>query len=270
MMFMKKFKKIYIEITNSCNLDCDFCIKNSREKKFMSFDSFKLILDKINNYTDYLYLHVLGEPLLHPSINEFIEYANKNFKINITTNGYLVNNIKTDKIRQLNISLHDFSPKYNVDLTDYLDNIFNKIDILQNTYISLRMWVKNEYNDLMIRYINNRYKTSIKPNIDNYKINNHIFINNFHEFIWPNMDNEFYNEEGTCYALVDHIGILADGTIIPCCLDSRGDINLGNIFIDNLDEILNQDRVKNMKQGFKCKKKIEELCKHCNFINKNI
>lgn len=235
----------------------------------MSMENFKLILDRINRYTDYLYFHVLGEPLLHPKFNEMVDYASKEFKINITTNGYLINSIKTKNIRQLNISLHDFSPKYNIELKDYLDNVFNKIDSLPNTYISLRMWVNNMYYNSMIEYINKRYNVEIDSNIDKYTINKHIFINNFHEFIWPNLDNKYYNKIGTCYGLIDHIGILVDGTIIPCCLDSRGDINLGNIYSDNLIEVLNQKRVLDMINGFKKNNKVEELCKHCNFINYN-
>ena len=69
------YKKIYVEITNACNLSCDFCIKNKRKLKFMSEDEFKIILEKIKNHTEYLYFHVLGEPLMHPKINEFINLA---------------------------------------------------------------------------------------------------------------------------------------------------------------------------------------------------
>lgn len=264
----KRFKKIYVEITNGCNLNCPFCIKNSRKTKFISINEFKIILDKIKDYTDYLYFHVLGEPLLHPNINELIEIASKNFNINITTNGYLINNLKNYNIRQLNISLHSFSDSYNISLNDYLNNIFNKIDELKNTYISLRLWVKNKYNNEIIDYINKRYSLNIDYNVDNYKVKNNIFINNFHEFIWPDLDNNYYNENGTCYALIDHIGILVDGTVIPCCLDSKGIINLGNIYTDDLDKILDKDIIKNMINNFKNNKKCEELCKHCSFIEK--
>ena len=81
------YKKVYVEITNNCNLKCDFCIKNSRENKFMSLVDFNIILEKLETYTNYLYFHVLGEPLLHPKINEFINIASNKFNINITTNG---------------------------------------------------------------------------------------------------------------------------------------------------------------------------------------
>ena len=125
----KRFKKIYVEITNSCNLNCDFCIKNKRDNKFISIDEFKLLLDKIKDYTNYLYFHVLGEPLLHPKINELIDIASNDFKINITTNGYLIDRIKDNKnIRQLNISLHSFDDKYKIKLIDYLNNIFDTAD----------------------------------------------------------------------------------------------------------------------------------------------
>ena len=237
----------------------------------MKLDEFNVIMEKLKNYTDYLYFHILGEPLMHPKINEFINIASKTFKINITTNGYLIDKIKYNKnIRQLNISLHSFNDKYNLPLKDYLDNIFDNIDelIKNKTYISLRLWVKSKYNHDIIKYINNKYNTNIKQNTKNYKINNYLFINNFHEFVWPNLSNNIYAQKGTCYALKDHIGILVDGTIIPCCLDSRGDINLGNIFNSDLANILTSSRVLNMINGFKNNQKIEELCKHCKFIEK--
>lgn len=269
---MKKLKKIYIEITNYCNLNCSFCIKNDRKLESISIDKFNLLLDKLEDYTDYLYFHVLGEPLMHKNINELINIASERFKINITTNGYLIDKIKDNKnIRQINISLHSFNDKYNINIKDYLNNVFESIDKLvsNNTYISLRLWVKNKYNNYIIDYINEKYNLNIPYDIENYKINDYIFINNFHEFIWPDLNNNYYSEIGTCYALKDHIGILVDGTVIPCCLDTKGIINLGNIYDTDLNNILNSNKVKEMLEGFKCNKKNEELCKHCKFIDKN-
>ena len=202
-----QYKKIYLEITNNCNLNCDFCIKNKRKQQFITIDEFNTTLDKIKPYTNYLYFHILGEPLMHPKINELISNAKeKEFNVNITTNGYLIKRIKD-------------------------------------------------------------YNTNIKENIDNFKINNYLFINNFHEFIWPDLNNDTYLENGTCYALKDHIGILVDGTIISCCLDTVGNINLGNIYKDNLEDVINSKRYKNMLEGFKNHKKCEELCKHCKFLD---
>ncbi|NFV70766.1 radical SAM protein, partial [Clostridium botulinum] len=111
---VKRFKKFYIEITNVCNLACDFCPETKRKPKFMSIETFDKILNQINPYTDYIYLHVKGEPLLHPKIDKFLDLSHeKGFKVNITTNGTLINKVK-DKIimkpalRQVNFSLHSF------------------------------------------------------------------------------------------------------------------------------------------------------------------
>lgn len=272
----KRFKKIYIEITNYCNLDCDFCIKNKRSLKHITLEEFQLILSRIEPYTDYLYFHILGEPLMHPNINELIQLASKKFYINITTNGYLIDRIKETKhIRQLNISLHSFHEKYHISLDKYMKNIFHCIDqlIKNGTYISLRLWVKTPYYQKIISMINQKYHCNIKEQDINYKISDHLFVNHFHEFIWPDIHNQYYSEEGTCYGLKDHIGVLSDGTIVPCCLDTLGTISLGNIYVNELKEVIQSKRCQNMLKGFSQNKKTEELCKHCQFLdnsNKNM
>lgn len=265
-------KKIYLEITNGCNLNCDFCIKNKRKITNISFDNYKYIIDKIKDYTDEIYLHVLGEPLMHKEINEFIDYAyNKGLLVNITTNGYLIKRIKDNKhIHRLNISVHSYNIKYGILLSEYLDNIFEVIDKLRSeTFISLRLWINSKDNDKVLDYINKRYNTNINKVNDNEKIKvtNNLIIDTFHEFIWPDLSNNYYSEYGRCMALKRHIGILSDGTIIPCCLDSKGVINLGNIYENNLDDIFNSPRVKSMLDGFKKGYKCEELCRHCKFLD---
>ena len=269
-----KLKKIYLEITNRCNLSCPFCIKNKRPIKDISLDEYKIIIDKIKNYTNELYLHVLGEPLLHHDINYFIDYATSNgLQVNITTNGYLINNIKDNhNIHKLNISLHSYNSKYNIELIDYLNNIFNVIDnIRDKTYVTVRLLVKSNYTNQIIDYINKRYDTNIDKIADNQKIKiaSNLLMDTFHEFIWPDLNNNYYNENGGCHGLKDHIGILSDGRIIPCCLDSLGVITLGNIYCDNLEDIFKTERVKKMITGFNNHKKVEELCKHCHFLEDN-
>lgn len=258
------YKKVYVEITNNCNLSCEFCPHNKRKNEFISFESFKTILDKLNGYTEYLYLHVLGEPLLHPDINKLIDDASNRYKINITTNGYLINRIKYNKnIRQINISLHSYNG--NIDLNKYMNNILDSINELSKyTYISLRFWTKNKYSNKMLKYINDYFNVNIEK-IEKCKVKDNIFLDTDEEFIWPDLNNNIYNEVGTCYALRDHIGILVDGTVVPCCLDSNGVIKLGNIYKDNIDDIINSERYVNMINSFKDNKKCEELCKHCNF-----
>ncbi len=261
-------KKVYIEITNNCNLNCSFCTLKKKKNKVVSVDEFNIILDKLKGHTNYLYFHVLGEPLLHPNINELIDLAkNNNFNVNITTNGYFINKIKyNENIRQINISLHSYTD--NISIDDYLNNIFDSVNNLSKyTYISYRIWTKNKYIKDIIDRINKYYSVNIDiNNLKNIKIKDNIFFHINEEFIWPSLDNNIYKEDGMCHGLRDHIGILSDGTVIPCCLDGEGIINLGNIYSENLYDILNSYRALNMINKFKENKRCEELCKHCDFI----
>ena len=263
------FKKIYIEITNGCNLNCSFCMHNHRELKYMSIKEFETILDKIKGYTEYVYLHVLGEPLLHPDVLKMIDLANiKGYKVNITTNGYLFNKIyKNNNIRQINISLHSYIDNKGKTLEEYMNDIFNYVNNLDNTYISYRLWVNSKYKREIIDILNKEYNSNCSLEDKKYKFKDNIFLEVDKEFIWPINSNN-YKEVGTCYALRDHIGILSNGDIVPCCLDGDGKIVLGNIFKDNMDSIINSSRYQRMLKGFKNNKKIEELCKKCNFIDK--
>ena len=261
------YKKVYIEITNNCNLSCDFCIKNTRKNKFMNINDFEIILNKLKEHTNYLYFHVLGEPLMHPKINEFINLAKENnFNVNITTNGYLIKRISNNKnIRQINISLHSFNEKYKKTLEDYFKDIFEVTDILKEyTYINYRIWINSTYKERILKILEEKYNIKIN---EHTKLDKNTYIDFDKNFLWPDLNNNYYNEVGKCYALKEHIGILVDGTIIPCCLDSKGIINLGNIFKDNLDDIKINDRYHSMLKGFKENKKIEELCKHCKFLD---
>lgn len=262
------FKKIYIEITNCCNLNCHFCPQNHRPPQFLTINQFKTLLSQLKGHTNYLYFHILGEPLLHPQLNELLSLAQaENFQVNITTNGYLINNLKNSpKIRQLNISLHSYSPLYQKSLDNYLTDIFQITEQLlkNNTYVNYRLWVNNPYSSKILEKIQSHYHLSFTPS-QTTKLKDHLYLNFNQEFTWPDLTNNLYQDQGTCYGTRDHIGILVDGTIIPCCLDSQGCIPLGNIYQENLADILSKKRFLNMKEGFQKHHKIEELCKHCGY-----
>ena len=88
---MKRFNKIYVEIGNVCNLSCSFCPTLKREKRQMTPNEFGVICEKIRPYTDYIYLHLMGEPLLHNELDELLSIAKaQGFKVCITTNGTLL------------------------------------------------------------------------------------------------------------------------------------------------------------------------------------
>ena len=263
------FKRIYIEITNNCNLNCSFCKGTKRSKMFIDMDSFNVLLKKIEGYTKYVYFHIMGEPLLHPHINELIDKASERFNVNITSNGYLIDRVKDNKnIRQINISLHSYDKRYGKSLDEYLDNIFTSTDLLnkKGTIINYRLWVDGVNKLDIINRLEDKYNVKI-GNKNKVKLGENIFYEIEEEFIWPSLDNDYYNENGSCMGTRDHIGILVDGTVVPCCLDSEGILNLGNIYKNDLNDIINSAIFVEMKKGFLNNKKICELCKKCNFYD---
>ena len=263
---MIRFKKIYVEITNICNLKCPFCSVDNREKKEMKLEEFENVLIKINDYTDYVYLHVKGEPLLHSKFEQILDLCKKyNKKVNITTNATLLEqkleSIIKSSVRQVNISLQSI-----VDI-NIVKNIIRCADILAENDIKVqyRMWVEIEKENEILKLLETRYNVKINSEKNNIKLDENIYFNKDKEFIWPSLDNDILQEEGTCYGTRTHIGILSDGTVIPCCLDSKGIISLGNIFKCTMEELVDGKRFKNMRKNFQNNKLCEELCKKCGF-----
>ena len=135
------FSRIYVEITNICNMNCSFCHGHSRKLKQMTTEEFKEILDKISGFTNYIYYHLMGEPLTHPELPEFIKTAsNKGFKSMITTNGTLLkqygDKILDAGIHKVNISVHSFEDGTEEQFEDYktleLNRIKHSQDILES------------------------------------------------------------------------------------------------------------------------------------------
>lgn len=292
---MKRVKKVYIEITNKCNLECEFCPKTARQPRFMEINEFSYILDDIKAYTDHIYFHVKGEPLLHPQIDEFLDISyKKGLKVNITTNGTLLSKVKDKLIgkpalRQVNISLHSFDGNKSMkDKNGYLDNVFDFIRESRDRerfidkellIIALRLWnlsrdelpiIDSDRNIEILERIesefNLEYDIKDKINLERgIRIGEKLYLNHDSEFIWPDMNNEIFADTGFCYGLRDQIGILVDGTVIPCCLDGEGKMPLGNIYKTNLNEILLGERARNIYDGFSRRIIVEELCKRCGF-----
>lgn len=284
---MKKFKKIYIEITNICNLSCNFCLKTERQPKFMSYDEFGFILDAIKDYTQYIYFHIKGEPLIHPQLGDFLDLAHKKgFKSNITTNGVLIkekkdNLLNKPGLRQINISLHSLDGNEGYKERDsYLNNIFNLIEEARDVktlIIALRLWnleLEDNFNRNRNRYILEKLEREfgLTYNIEDeispkrgIKIRERLYLNEDIRFVWPDLKNSIYSEKGFCHGLRDQIGILVDGTVVPCCLDGEGKIKLGNIFYDSIDKILHSPKARDIYNGFSSRRVKEELCRKCGY-----
>lgn len=276
---MDRYKKVYIEITNCCNLKCSFCSPVKKPQKFMSIEEFDQILKKVSKVTNVIYLHVKGEPLLHPNLIEFLHLAEQyHLQVNITTNGTLFTKI-VDKLNDCN-ALHkiNFSLHCEQNNPKYEEEIFKSVEKLSNDVIVIyRLWTlkNNELDEKSTKtvaklkeYYNLSTETVEKLKTDkNIKISSTIYVDKDNEFDWPEITTN--KSCGYCHALKTQIAILVDGTVVPCCLDSNGIIELGNIFNDSLEIIQTRKRYQKLKQSFRDRKPSEELCKSCTFKLKN-
>ncbi|WP_297438853.1 radical SAM/SPASM domain-containing protein [uncultured Clostridium sp.] len=286
---MPRFKKIYIETTNICNLSCNFCPKTKRKLEHMELEKFEVILDKVRPFTDYIYLHLMGEPLLNKDLGAFIDAASsRGFKINITTNGTLLKKngkaiIESNAVRQINISLHSFEANETVDFYEYINEItdfVNEVNEKTDTICALRLWnleadyeASNDLNEEILGILEKNLEIDfsleehfkLKPNA---KARDRVYIMTAEKFKWPVMGGVPASERTFCYGLRTQLGILVDGTVVPCCIDSDGNIPLGNIFEEDLDTIINTDRSKAIYEGFSCGKAVEDLCKKCGFTDR--
>jgi len=283
---LKKFKKIYIEITNRCNLACSFCLRSDRAKAFMRPEDFRAILGTIEGYTDYLALHVLGEPLLHPELAEILALCQEHgLKVNLTTNGTLLSQrreflLASPALRQVNISLHSFSEQDgDPTISGYLPEILSFIREAEATglLISLRLWnlppadtTLPSPNETILKALEDFFELP-GPLADRLTPGHGItlaakvFLSQNPRFTWPHGPAPDLGDTGTCRGLRDHVAILVDGTVVPCCLDAEADIPLGNIHAQSLAGILSSPRAVAMRTGFSQRRLTESLCRRCTF-----
>lgn len=277
---MKKFKKIYVEITNVCNLSCSFCPKTTRKSEFMTVESFKKIAIEVKKHSDYIYLHIKGEPLFHKNIEEIFAICdNLELKICLTTNGTLIKKheefLKNAKsLHKIHISLHSFEAcEISLSLDEYIENITDFIS-KSSAICVLRLWNDGGMDDLNIS-ICKKLKQKLLLDFDilmkldtHIKIKEKCFVEYGQKFDWPNILKESDKENGFCQALKSQIGILVDGTVVACCLDNNGDINLGNIYKNTLQEIYDFSVSQTILKGFQNRKLTHKLCTTCGFINR--
>ena len=276
------FKKIYIEISNICNLKCKFCPETNRKQESISIENFEEIIKKVHKYTNLVCLHVKGEPLIHNKLEDILLILEKyNLKANITTNGTLLKQklkiLKNSKlVRQINISIHSINQNENLG-DKYLQDILESVDELNGKIISYRLWnlqniKENDVNDNIIKTIEEYYNLkNLKQeliNNDFIKIKDNVFINQDTEFVWPDINKDSIIEKGKCLALKEQIAILVDGTVVPCCLDNNGDMPLGNILNETLEDILNKELSINIKKNFERGIITCKLCKTCGFLKR--
>lgn len=273
------YSRVYVEITTICNKNCTFCPGTTRKKKPMTMEEFQQIVQKLKGITGYLYFHVMGEPLTHPLLPDFIQYAvAEGFKVVITTNGTLLAKRGAELLKsgiyKVNISVHSFEDGSREEYLRYVQDCAKFADCAGKKGILtiLRLW-NNGYDEG--RNINTlaalkEYFAAEEWAEDSrgYRIRNKIHLEYGERFEWPDRTKEDKGAEVFCYGLKDHFAILCDGTVIPCCMDREGELALGNIFKQPLEEILSSKRASAIRDGFRQRQATEELCRKCGYARR--
>lgn len=281
-------KRIYIEISNICNLQCTFCPVVERDKEVMSLEDFSRVLKEAKPLAEEVCLHLMGEPLAHPEFTKILAVCEElRVPIQLTTNGVVIEKkvedlLNATVIRQINFSIQAYKDNFpNKPLDSYLKPIFDftkqAFEKRPEMYINYRLWNQKESdspeNEEVYQKVENEFEVEINRNIQvesikSKRLLNRLYLHFDSRFEWPSYDLPPQGVEGRCHALISHIGIHANGTVVPCCLDKEANIPLGNCLKDDLVSILNSERALTMKKGFQNNQRVEKFCQHCTYINR--
>ncbi len=278
---MKKFKKIFVEISGCCNLKCEFCpAAEVQIRPFMSPTLFEKIIKETKDLTERHCLHVLGEPLLHPQFEAILKIADKHkIQLEITSNGLLLQEhlpllAVCESLIQLNISLHSLTSNFGLVKTlEHIRSLLPSLEVLLDRspklFVNLRFWRQDKEDNTLLEELLKLYEgKEFLLKEKNLRLRPRLLIHFEKTFEWPHLNAPIRGEKGRCHALSSHFGILSNGTVIPCCLDGQGDIALGNIEQDSIDKILQDPRAKKMREQFNKGVLVEELCKRCQYIER--
>lgn len=273
------YKRVYLEITNVCNLACSFCPGTKREKRFMSREEFSILTEKLRGETQYLYFHIMGEPLLHPDLDLFLAVVGeKGFRVILTTNGTLLKNrgeilLNAPALHKINLSLQSFEANEGGELYDYVNQCasFAAKAAEAGIICELRLWNRgglDSLNDEILRLLAAAFPEPWEENSRSVKLAERVFLTEDDRFDWPALEASDRGERCFCYGLRDQVGVLVDGTVVPCCLDHEGDIPLGNLFKEELSKIMSTEKAQRIYNGFSRKKAVEPLCRRCGYARK--
>lgn len=275
-------KRAYVEITNLCNLSCSFCPGTKREARFMTPEEFGVLTDRLRGRVKYLYLHVMGEPLLHPRLGELLSAAGeKGFRTCITTNGTLLAEaggalLAAPALHKVSVSLHCAEGNGMAALEEYLEAAwdFARRASERGVICALRLWNiggAEARNGEILAFLAKRLGTHPlelpQPRRDSWRLGRGLYLERAEKFDWPDLEAA---ETGTrfCLGLREQIAALCDGTAVPCCLDHEGDVPLGNLLEQSLEEILEGPRARALVKGFSEGRPAEALCRRCGFATR--
>ena len=272
-------KKVYLEITNVCNLSCAFCPGTKREKHFLTEDEFDTLTDALQGRVPYLYFHLMGEPLLHPLLPRFLQITqDKGFRVILTTNGTLLARradelLGAPALHKVNLSLQSFEANKGGELDSYVNQCagFAAAAAASGKLCELRLWNHGGWeslNEEILRLLEKQFPRPWDAGGRSVKLAERVWLAEDDKFDWPDLSAQDRGERCFCYGLRDQIGVLCDGTVVPCCLDHDGEEPLGNLFDQSLDEVMSTQKAREIYQGFSQRKAVSPLCRRCGYARR--
>lgn len=272
---MAVYARAYVEVTNICNMHCSFCHGHSRQARQLTREEFSHILTQLQGQTQYIYYHLMGEPLTHPLLPEFIRMAGQQgFYSMLTTNGTLLQKqgqaLLEAGVHKVSISIHSFEKGTQQAQWQYLSQVaeFAEAAAEKGVIVCLRLWNRGHETGSPEEILRQLLPGDWQENTRGYRVRDKLFLEWGDRFGWPDKDNDIQDGAPVCYGMRNQFGILSDGTVVPCCLDSEGAIGLGNVFRTPLAEILGSPRAKAIAEGFQKGIAVEDLCRRCPYARK--
>jgi len=285
------FERIYIEISNICNLQCSFCPEVVREKKVISVENFRSYAVQAKPLAKQVCLHLMGEPLGHAQFAEIVKVCDElELKIFLTTNGTLIKRhidtiLNWKHLEQINFSVHSYFAntsrqtleQYLTPILDFCEQSLNKKN---SFYINLRLWnlasvnAQLDQNLQVYDLVGKRFGVSLNENVDvrvqkSKKVKDKLYLHFDTEFEWPTLKREVLSTKGTCYGMRKQLAIHANGDVVPCCLDKEALLKLGSVADgSSLKDIMKTERAQKIKTGFERGELLEELCQKCQYVER--
>lgn len=258
----------------------------------MSTDMLRKVLSDVVPFGDEFTFHIMGEPTAHPEFAKMVSIAGEfNAPLTLTTNGTLVyrqaiaDALLHPTVRQVNFSLQSWTSNFGYEkLGGYLEKVLAFVARAErerpDLYVNLRLWNFGSDEETQLHnahFLGPLSKAfgvpleGVRPDVrtrKSHKIRNRLYLHFDSRFEWPSRKDPVRSKIGFCYALKNQIGVLADGTVVPCCLDKEGQVPVGNLTTHTFQEVLDSERAVSLKKAFDSYQLTEDLCQKCTYISR--
>ena len=283
--------KLWIETSSRCNLECGLCVNRnlpSDKKKDMEFELFRKIIDQVKDYAYEVNLFHRGEPLLNPNIIGMVEYAaGSKIKTRLYTNGVLLTPKLSERLMSSGLDLMTFS------FDGYTKEVYEKNrcgaifeETLENITCFLKIKRRLGLKKPSVHFLAMEYDNNTSP--ADFRIKKKEFLKRFKGLPLNRLITRTPHNWGgsldigmlpetkktrtkltACtfpwYALT----VFSDGKVTPCPQDFFGSLIVGDVNLESVDSIFNNEKMQDIRKSFK-NKDIEDLkiCENCDRLRR--